>query len=142
MHPYLQLIDHDPENGTWGDCGRTVIACLLNLRPELVPHFYDNDADGLVGQELKNHWLAERNLREINIPYNGDMSLSEIMVTMKHTNPGAWYMLTGKSGRKICNHVVICRDDEIVHDPSPNKSGVIGPCIEDGLWWISFLGIL
>ena len=43
MTPQTQLNKHDPANGVYGDCGRTVIACLLDLHPSEVPHFWDGN---------------------------------------------------------------------------------------------------
>jgi hypothetical protein len=34
-----QLVEYDPVNKIFGDCMRTAIRCILNLRPEDVPPF-------------------------------------------------------------------------------------------------------
>ncbi len=47
-------------------------------------------------------------------------------------NPGIYFMLMGT------NHVVICCDGEIVHDPSPHNSGIIGPS-NNGNFFVEFL---
>ena len=64
MTPHKQLIKHDPENGQWGDCGRTAIACLLDLHPSDVPHFWEGPerADRDPETECRK-WLAERGCR-------------------------------------------------------------------------------
>ena len=41
MTPHKQLNRHRPEEGVFGDCYRTAIACLLDLRPQDVPHVAD-----------------------------------------------------------------------------------------------------
>ena len=41
MTPQNQLHKHDPANGVYGDCGRTAIACLLDLHPS--PHFWNGE---------------------------------------------------------------------------------------------------
>ena len=47
MKPVKQLFHHDPANGVWGDCFRAVIASVLSLPVEAVPHFFDgNPEDG------------------------------------------------------------------------------------------------
>lgn len=140
MTPHLQLIDHDPEAGRWGDCGRTAIACLLDLAPEEVPHFYDKGAGGACVDRIKTPWFQERKLSEINIIFPGETPLNDVLHSVGVLNPGAHFMLMGKSATG-CNHVVICRDGVIIHDPSPKKPGIIGPCIEDGYWWVTFIGV-
>lgn len=138
MTPHIQLIRHDPENGLFGDCFRTVIACLLDMPPADVPHVYDAGATSDTARPVIDAWLMERGLCLISIVFPGD-DLDQAMTTMKFLNPGVYYMLSGFS-RTGCNHVVVCLDDKIVHDPSPAGAGIVGPVKEDGLYWFSFIG--
>ena len=47
---HSQLIKHDPDNGQWGDCFRTCIACIFNVHNVTdVPHF------GTMGHTQKNN---------------------------------------------------------------------------------------
>ncbi len=140
MIPHKQLNRHDPENGIWGDCARTVWACLLDLEsPAEVPHFFDKGVSTREGNEAERAWLAARGLYPVAIPFQGD--LAGVMTTMRHTNPGLTFILTGES-RNGTGHVVLCRDGEIVHDPSPLDTGIIGPSPDDGMFWVTFLGKL
>ena len=49
---------------------------------------------------------------------------------MGENNPGMFYILGGIS-RRGCGHAVVCKDNQIVHDPSPQKTGIVGP-FDDG----------
>ena len=39
MRPQQQKFKHDPANGSYGDCFRTALACILDLDRDEVPHF-------------------------------------------------------------------------------------------------------
>ena len=135
MTPPKQLHKHDPANGVYGDCGRTVIACLLDLHPSDVPHFWDDGKEDATAAEDCRKWLAERGLRIITWALDG--RLMEVLAYMKCFNPGTYYTLMGTSPRQV-NHVVICHDDEIVCDPSLEGGGLVGPS-DDGHWWVDVL---
>lgn len=38
-----QAFLHKPEEGVYGDCYRTCIACLLGIDRDAVPHFYSTE---------------------------------------------------------------------------------------------------
>lgn len=141
MIPQKQLYRHDPANGVYGDCYRTVIACLLDLAPTDVPHINeDTGASGMKEQgDAMDVWLAGRGLREINIAFPGDTPLADVLSTMEAMNPGLRFMITGTS-RNETNHCVICRSGEIEWDPSLTDSGIVGPA-DNGFWLASFLGV-
>ena len=140
MTPHKQLIWHDPENGQYGDCFRTAIACLLNLHPSEVPHFADHDATCDQLHEDAAVWLASRNLFLASFVYED--SLDRVLAMMGAMNAGLHYILMGQS--KVANHCVIALGDQIVFDPSITNDdltqALIGPCRtpckEDGYYWI------
>lgn len=140
MTPQKQAFLHDPANGIYGDCFRTVIACLLDLERDTVPHFYHADVGTYAEQRvLINAWLEERKFRHFDLAW--DKSLEDLLAWMGHMNPEAYWMLSGLS-RTGVNHVVICKGGEIVWDPSLTDAGIIGPCLSDdgdGLYWIGLL---
>lgn len=138
MTPHKQLFRHRPDQGSWGDCYRTAVGCLLDLAPDQVPHVYDGGVDGPTGQATMDRFLAERGLRVVNLIYSGNVPLAEVLATVDGVNPGLSFLLTGQS-RNGVDHVVVCRDGQIAWDPSLDDSGIIGPAA-DGLWWIEFLG--
>jgi hypothetical protein len=55
-------------------------------------------------------------------------------------NPGKLYMLTGMSPRQSL-HVVIAKDDKIIHDPHPEGGGIIGPDKHETYWIDILAGI-
>jgi hypothetical protein len=136
---YNQIFKHAPQHGVHGDCFRTTIACLLDMKPNEVPHFFQMDADAPVKQieeawECVRAWLAVKGFSIFTVPFQGE--IGGLFQTMKAQNPGIYYMLGGASPN--ANHQVICCEDKIVHDPNPEKPGIIGPS-SDGYYWVHLL---
>ena len=134
MTPYKQLNRHDPANGVYGDCARTAIACLLDVPPQDVPHFMDgcdNDEQADVAIDAQQAWLGSRGLAVVTLGYGGygpDDPPSAILDVMAESNPGIYYLLVGRSQSGV-NHVVVCCGGEIVHDPSLDDAGIVGPTL-------------
>lgn len=138
MTPHKQLYRHDPENGVYGDCFRAAVACLLDEVPSLVPHV-GLEASGVQATQRMNDWLvAEHRLILVEFPFMGE--LQDVMDTMENFNPGLTYLLTGRS-RNGVSHVVICRSRKIIHDPSLDDSGIVGPCQDSApnAYWVGIL---
>ena len=136
MNYHKQLILHDPDNGKWGDCFRTALACLLDLQPKDVPHFGHRGPDSAEFNARINAWLGDQNLTLITVGLVGGPD--KVMEAMKIQNPGVVYLLSGKSPRCDESHVVIAQDDKIIHDPHPDGTGLDGPDA-DGAGWAEFL---
>lgn len=141
MKYHKQLIKHDPENGQYGDCYRTVIACLLDLEPEQVPHICENgsiDTDGELKNEM-NQWLADNyGLSHIEFPIKGENLQQVLDWTAAYMN-SCRYTLLGKSAIGV-NHIVIANGSRIEHCTSGN--GIVGPIEGDdgeAYYWIGFL---
>ena len=84
--------------------------------------------------QLMYDFLANYGLGYIAIPFTG--TVEDVMTAMKHHNPGMHYMLVGESGQcPGIGHVVVCKDDQVVHDPS--GSGIAGPI--DGFVWVELI---
>jgi|HubBroStandDraft_1064217.scaffolds.fasta_scaffold109856_3 hypothetical protein len=130
MKPQKQRNHHRPAEGVYGDCFRTVIASMLELEPEEVPHENRELGDG-EQDTLMNVWLAGRGLRFVQVPYAVDPE--DAMGIMAEMYPGLLYVLGGRS-RTGVNHFVICRDREIVSDPSLTDAGIVGRCDDDHVW--------
>lgn len=131
---------HNPEAGIFGDCYRTALAVLLDMDAEEVPHWVTtmNPQEWTEAVQPKyDAWLAERGLRELAIPLQGETDLEAVLLTAKNWWRDTPIMLTGRSST-LCNHVVIVQGGEIACDPSITDSGIIGPC-DDGYWWITGL---
>lgn len=134
MTPQKQLFRHKPDEGVFGDCARTAIACLLDLAPEEVPHHQRVLEDG-EQRELFDAWLRPRGFAIAFMAFSEPPA--RMMEIMKANNPGVYYLLSGLS-RTGCNHVVICLDGQIVWDPSLDDAGIVGPC-DDGCTYIELL---
>lgn len=136
MTPHKQLNLHKPDEGIIGDCYRTCIACLLDLHPSEVPHFYKSiDEDLCEGNKRARLFLQQRKLELFDMAVAG--SLEDVLASAGSMNPDCYWMLTGES-RTGCNHIVICKGGEIVHDPSLTDSGIIGPT-KNGCFYVSLL---
>jgi len=135
---HTQLFLHDPENGVYGDCWRATVACLLRMPVEAVPHVCDGPDDGKASERMRA-FLDSQNCALIQVPFLGEMSLEQVLdyVGSTSVSSGLHWCLMGTS-RTGCNHVVICKGNEIVHDPSITQSGIIGPS-RDGLWWVEWV---
>lgn len=133
----------DDEPPTVGDCQRAVLACLLELSLEDVPHFGElawQDADR--HRKLVQDWLLHQGYIEVSIPFSGDHTAEEVMAFFGKMNPDTYYMLSGLSANDVC-HVVICCNDSLVWDTSKDASGIVAPVpdenIDQSFYWVSVL---
>lgn len=135
----IQANRHKPDEGIYGDCARTVIACLLELPRDDVPHFAEDDPDTLTYNHRIDNYLAEQHgLSFVRIPFLSGDGFDSILQNTGRLNPGLRFLLLGKS-RRCVNHIVICQDGKIEHDTSCPKVGIIGPSDPDDLYWLYFL---
>jgi hypothetical protein len=136
MTPYKQRFRHNPDAGIWGDCYRTAVASICDIDPEHVPHFCDKGSTG--SQELRD-WMGINGLIMFSLAYEGTIDdLPGMMRVIACNNTGMHYLLTGQS-RTGCNHVVVCRNEKIVHDPSLDDSGIVGPVVGTSQFIFEFL---
>lgn len=135
MKFHKQLFRHNPDAGVYGDCCRTVYACLLDKHPSEVPHFAEqhwDDTDAWARAE--DTYLATQGVRLVRIAFSIEStSLEQVHSWAKHSMPGLYYVLHGTS-RNGTGHVVVCCDGEIIHDPAQDDSGIVGPI--DGYHWV------
>lgn len=100
-----------------GNCLQAVLASLLDLPLENVPHFVQQDVDSggrLFWWECMRLWLLE--------DHGWILHGAEL-----ETHPGEHLMVSGVSprgGGKI-HHVVIYKDKKMVHDPHPDRTGLL-----------------
>jgi hypothetical protein len=128
---HKQVNRHDPANGLHGDCYRTCIAALCSLAPEEVPNFNDGVANADQADRSAYAWLAKRGLSMVTYTVPGAIGdLPGIMREVADRNPGAHYILSGRSKTGV-NHAVIAFEDEIVWDPSLTDAGIVGPMSDD-----------
>lgn len=145
-----QLIKgYDPERDVYGDCFRTCLACLLDLEPEVVPHFMDGVTEDAVGVERCQTWLKQFDLVKLTVAFPGEVPIKDVLLTVGITNPGVRYTLSGESPRG-CNHTVVCLDGEIewcpsIGRPERNEEIFVGPCLgmdEERYWFVNWIGKL
>lgn len=136
MKPQKQKFLHRPEEGVFGDCYRTAIACLLDKDRDEVPHFYDRLHNQAVPDDVTNAiraWLREHGYGRVVFAFGNSVGLNAVLTMMEALNAGVFWLLSGTS-RTGCNHVVVCRGGEIIHDPGLTDPGIIGAC-DDGYFW-------
>lgn len=142
MIPLKQRHRHDPANGIWGDCHRACVASILELPLDAVPNFHEPPP----GEAWRSEWAAIRErvfliscgFVPITCCYHEDMGLEQVLAGAAYYNPGTYWILGGTS-RNGTGHSVVCLDDLIVHDPSLDDSGIVGP-MEGGHYWATFIG--
>ena len=142
MKAQKQLFHHRPDQGEWGDCWRTVLACLLDVAPEEVPHFNEGSPEGVRKDPVKvdvetRTWLARRGITLVGVRFNGDVPLETVLNSAGEASHGLHYILSGTS-RTGVNHCVIGHGNEITWDPSLTDAGIVGP-LDDGTWWVEWL---
>lgn len=139
MTPQKQLFMHDPDNGVWGDCFRTALACLLDRRPESVPHFNDrtDGRDSYKVAELVSEWVRAEGLHLISIQFEGSVPIDMVLASAQVACTGLPFLLSGQSSIGA-DHVVVCEGGKIVWDPSRIDSGIVGP-MSNGMWLIEWL---
>ncbi|KKL22595.1 hypothetical protein LCGC14_2433870 [marine sediment metagenome] len=140
MKPVDSLFKHHPEKGQIGDCHRAVIASLLEMKVEKVPHFFDYPMKegGEKGAEACRVWLRQFGLKHLEIPFTGD-TLEKALEYISYYDSDGYFTLTAlsKSGE---NHIVVCHKGKIVHDPTyGDPHGIVGPTNTGGYWWFGWL---
>ena len=122
-----QAFNHDPENGIYGDCSRTVIACLLGIPRDNVPHVHvKEDSETFFNREKE--YLKSKGLWRVHLSFSEDYELDTVLASGKNITEGREYGLVGTSANGT-NHIVICHEDKIVWDTSRDDSGIVGPAL-------------
>lgn len=135
MRPVYQTIKHDPANGAWGNCHQAAVASILERPLEEVMHFGEDGVDGVEFARREKEWLRSQGYEIIWIAFT--CPLDDVLAYLKVLDSDLYWILGGKS-RTGCGHSVVGYKGEIVHDPSPKKSGIVGP-MDDGAYFISFI---
>lgn len=133
-----QLIKHDPDNGQYGDCYRTCIACILDMDASEVPNFCDQSQPDVPWSERQDRWLAELGLAVATFAYDGNtVDFNQVMVWTSKQSPYVPMILCGLSSIGV-NHSVVVLAGNIVCDPSGN--GIVGPS-QESTWEISVISV-
>jgi hypothetical protein len=119
MTPVTQEFLHDPDNGVYGDCQRAVIASLLDLKIDAVPHFIQisNNDPGLFWDELQKFCRS-----------HGYVHITTNAPAMAWGDAGdVFHEISGPSPRgNGVFHAVVGKDGQIVFDPHPSRAGLAG----------------
>lgn len=129
-----QAFRHKPEEGQYGDCHRTAIACLLDMPRDSVPNFGEHYGSVEKFYKAEREFLESVGLAKVSVVYQG--TLDQVLTTMGAVNPGAYYILGGTS-KSGFGHSVIGRGGKIVWDPHPDEVGIVGP-MDDGYYWVTY----
>ena len=119
MTPVFCRVKHDPESGRYGDCLRACVASMLDMEanPEAVPHFaHDGASADVVNERLRQYLTEHHGLAPWWAHYDPDLSLAEVLEAFKGGG-GPHFMLFGQTADGG-DHVVICRDGAVAHDPA------------------------
>lgn len=141
MIRHHRLFRHAPAQGQYGDCHRTAIACLLDLHPVDVPHFYQLKVEALARGEAYDweadveRFLRTRGFTQAHVNFNS--TLEDLFSFMGSVNPHTLYLLGGESVRGV-NHTVICRGGRFEWDPHPDSDFLRGP-LDNGFFTVTFL---
>lgn len=112
-----------------GNCLQAVVASLLDLPLDEVPHFVQDhvDTDGA------KHWWNSM------VEFVGTHGWGVHPAVPIPDYPGQHLMVSGPSPRGADGdglwHVVIYRDGEMVHDPHPDRTGLRGGLLGAGSAW-------
>lgn len=135
---HKQLIFNRPEQGQYGDCFRTAIACLLDLSPEQVPHFFERNTDADKAWKACEEFLNSRGLSLfVTIFAAENIKPNEIIERVSFFNDDKRFLLFGRG--RDADHVVVCRNGKIEHDPSLLDVGISGPSKEGNYYLVGVI---
>ncbi len=140
MQEHKQLFLHKPEEGIIGDCFRTCAACILDKRPDELPHGFGEFWEGkdvIVTPKVHaqlNKILANWDCRFIEYPL--DCTREQLGTYLRHYYTDL-HMIIGCNS-KNGGHSVVMRNDDYIWDPSIDNSGCVGP-MDDGYYWVGML---
>ena len=135
MKFHKQIIKEvDPDQGLYGDCYRTVVACLLDMEIRNVPNFadpavYRKSVSGTF-TGAANEWLKQHGYGRAIIRFPTFAPPENVLRQFRGSL--CYWILVGK-GARGSNHAIICYRDRIIHDPS--DSGVVGPCTPQNAYY-------
>ena len=131
MKPCQCRVSHQPEKNQYGDCLRACVASILEVDPETVPHFFHDGCDGETAIKRLREYLKTFNLNAYYTIIDGSVKREEIYKYHKDNNPDIYYLLFGSTNTG--EHVVICKNDKVVHNPSWAGPSIVKPG-SNGFW--------
>lgn len=128
MTPVDQTIAHDPPNAH-GDCFRCVIASLMDLQADQVPHFSAQSSNNYDEMRLLREWLKPHGLGYFEM----NVAVSDLAEWRQH-----WqfhHVISGRTARGPI-HACVGFGGAVVHDPHPSRAGVHP---DEGMLTLGFL---
>lgn len=138
MIPQFCRVRHEPENETYGDCLRACVASLLDLEPDAVPHFFHDNCEGAEGFRRLTEYLDGRGLAPICFSFAG-VPIAEFLASTIVAIPNSHFLLLGVT-ENGGEHVVVCHQGKVVHDPAWVRSPMTSP-INGEVWQVMVIGI-
>ena len=129
-----KIMHHDPENGIYGDCTRTAYASILEMEPEMVPHFFHDGCSGGEGAKRIEAFLAQIGLHRMILAT--EQKPAEFLEYMGRMNPDLYWVMGCSS--PTADHSVVCLGGKVVHDPARETPGEYGKT-ESGWTWAEIL---
>jgi len=103
-----------------GNCLQAVMASVLELPLDDVPHFVQDDVDHDGDANPEWNWWVRL------VAWLGEHGWSVHAALPISDYPGQSVLVTGPSPRgNGIHHIVIYRDGEMVHDPHPDRTGLV-----------------
>lgn len=123
MIPTKQTVLHNPAEGHFGNCFTAVLASLLHLPIDQVPHFYDaRDTKDTQWLARVNEWLRPYGLGYVEIDASLTALMSEIKLQEVH------HEICGNTSRYAETlHSCVAIDGKVAFDPHPDDSGLTKP---------------
>lgn len=123
MIPTKQTMLHNPAEGHFGNCFTAVLASLLHLPIDQVPHFYDaRDTSDTQWQARVNEWLRPYGLGYVAI----DASLTALMPAINLQD--VHHEIGGNTSRHAETlHSCVAFDGTVTFDPHPDDIGLTQP---------------
>lgn len=139
-----QTITADLFAHTSGDCFRAVVATLMNMNMMHVPHFYEEVASDMPGNEEDvteqwiDTWLRLNGVARIRVampPVTWDQALE----LSAHYSPTDHPSILSGLSHAGTSHCVIVQNGKMIWDPAPGAEGLAGPYPEDYGWLIEWI---
>lgn len=130
MKKIMCKIPHNPPR-TYGDCIRACVASIIEA--DDVPHGFHTPADAEKAWDILRNYLKKKRMGLCVFPLEENP-----FEFMAENNPDILYLLMAKT--RFGDHCVVCRNDIIVHDPSPDPLEITGKH-SSGFWVVGVVTV-
>lgn len=112
MTPIMCQVKHNPPE-SYGDCLRACVATVLSrTNAGSTPHFYRDGRTAVQATVELADFLRCHHLVPVMKQLPNIVGVPDALEMIAEELPGVLYLLFND------NHVVVCRDDKIIHNPS------------------------